>query len=382
MSADSRSDAETHAWLVLLRAPLGSAGVRGLVDRAGSAAAALQQLEALRHEFRLNDEALAWLRRPDPARIAADRRWLENPAHSLLTWHDADYPALLRETAAAPPGLFVVGDAALLWLPQVAVVGARSATAGGLANARSFAQHLAAAGLAVTSGLADGVDAAAHAATLDTGGTTLAVMGTGPDLVYPRKHRALAARIAAGGALVSEFPPGVEARPAHFPRRNRIIAGLSLGVLVVEASVQSGSLITARLAGEQGREVFALPGSIHNPLARGCHQLIRQGARLVETSAEIVEELAPLARALGERLRHRLAVTESAGAATLPAPAATARDPDYAAVLDALGHDPVSVDDLARRCAQPVAALSSMLLLLELDGAVHSLGGGRYRRCP
>ncbi|MBL8299976.1 MAG: DNA-protecting protein DprA [Rhodanobacteraceae bacterium] len=382
MTADPRDTAETGAWLTLLRTPgLGSAGLRSLVARAGGAAAALADFERLRHEFAFGEETLAWLRTPDPARIAADLAWLAPEGRHLLTWEDADYPALLREAGAAPAALFVSGDPSLLWRPQIAIVGARSATAGGLANARSFAAHLAAAGFAVTSGLAEGVDSAAHLATLDAGGTTIAVMGTGPDLIYPRRHAALATRIAAAGAVVTEFPPGVEARPGHFPRRNRVIAGLSLGVLVVEAGVQSGSLITARLAGEQGREVFALPGSIHNPLARGCHQLIRQGARLVETAAEIIDELAPLARALGERLRERLdAPTVPAAASAPPAAGGTARDTEYLRVLAALGHDPISLDELALRTGFSVPALSSMLLLLELDGDVTSVGGGRYQR--
>lgn len=377
MNSDPRSNAETHGWLTLLRAPgLGSAALRGLVLRAGSAVGVLGELERWRHEFRLADETLAWLRRPDTQRLDADAEWLAGPRRRLLTWLEPDYPALLREIGAAPPALFVVGDAAHLWLPQVAIVGARNATAGGLANARSFARHLGAAGFAVTSGLADGVDGAAHGAALDGGHATVAVMGTGPDRVYPRKHLELARRIADAGALVSEFPPGAPARPDHFPRRNRLIAGLSLGVLVVEASVQSGSLITARLAGEQGREVFALPGSIHNPLARGCHQLIRQGARLVETSDEIVAELAPLAAALGQRLRERLQA-DTAGSTVVAAPG---RDADYQALLHALGHDPLPLDELAQRTGQPVAALSSMLLVLELDGEVSSMGGGRYQR--
>ncbi|WP_257387161.1 DNA-processing protein DprA [Tahibacter caeni] len=323
---------------------------------------------------------MAWLRAPDRSRIDADLTWLAAGGRHLLTWLDADYPALLREAGTAPAALFVDGDASSLWLPQIAVVGARSATAGGLANARSFASHLAAAGLVVTSGLADGVDAAAHAAALDAGRATIAVMGTGPDLVYPRRQAALAERIRGRGALVSEFPPGVPARPDHFPRRNRIIAGLPLGVLVVEAGVQSGSLITARLAGEQGREVFALPGSIHNPLARGCHQLIRQGARLVETADEIVEELAPLARALGDRLRARLAEPLQAATAEPPDGATAAHDAEYVKVLAALGYDPVSLDELASRTGLGVAALSSMLLLLELEGEVSNSGGGRYQR--
>lgn len=370
-------NSETRCWLTLLRAPgLGSAVLRGLVLRAGSATAVLDERERWRHEFRLADETLAWLRRPDAQRLDADEAWLAGSGRRLLSFVDADYPALLREIGATPPALFVVGDATRLWLPQIAIVGARNATAGGLANARSFARHLGAAGFAVTSGLADGVDGEAHSAALDGGYTTVAVMGTGPDRVYPRKHLELARRIAAEGVLVSEFPPGTPARPDHFPRRNRLIAGLSLGVLVVEASIQSGSLITARLAGEQGREVFALPGSIHNPLARGCHQLIRQGARLVETSDEIVSELAPLAAALGQRLRERLQADPPATTVV----AAPARDADYEALLAALGHDPVALDELNQRTGQPVAALSSMLLVLELDGEVSSIGGGRYQR--
>lgn len=379
MNVDQRDAAETEAWLTLLRAPgLGAAGLRSLVTRAGGAVAALTDLERLRREFSFGESTLAWLRAPDAARITADLAWLAADGRRLLTWDDADYPALLREAAAAPAALFVSGEISLLWRPQVAIVGARSATAGGLANARSFATHLAAAGFVVTSGLADGVDGAAHAAALDAGGSTVAVMGTGPDLVYPRRHAGLAARIASAGALVTEFPPGVEARPDHFPRRNRVIAGLSLGVLVVEAGTQSGSLITARLAAEQGREVFALPGSIHNPLARGCHRLIRQGARLVETAVEIVDELAPLAQALGERLRERLAAPPQAAAA--PAASGSTRDADYVRVLAALGHDPIGLDELATRTGFGIPELSSMLLLLELDGDVTSVGGGRYQR--
>uniref|UniRef100_A0A0U1PA81 DNA processing protein DprA n=1 Tax=Mizugakiibacter sediminis TaxID=1475481 RepID=A0A0U1PA81_9GAMM len=242
---------------------------------------------------------------------------------------------------------------------------------------------LAAAGFVVTSGLAEGIDGAAHAAALDAGGTTVAVMGTGPDLVYPRAHRELAARIAAAGALVSEFPPGTTARPEFFPRRNRLIAGLALGTLVVQASLRSGSLITARLASEQGREVFAVPGSIHNPLARGCHRLIREGAKLVETAEEVVEELAPLARSLGLALAARL----EADAAAAPRQAAPATggwrdDPDYRRLLDALGHDPAALDELAARTGLAPAALSSMLLMLELEGVVAGLPGGRYQRLP
>jgi len=273
----------------------------------------------------------------------------------------------------------VAGDAAALLAPQVAIVGARSATAQGLATARDFARTLSRSGLTITSGLADGIDGAAHAAALNAGGLTIAVVGTGPDLVYPTKHQELAAKIAERGAIVSEFAPGTDARPGHFPRRNRLIAGLALGTLVVEAGLQSGSLITARLAAEAGREVFALPGSIHNPLAKGCHRLIRDGARLVETAAEVIEAVAPAAQALGAHLRARL---EAADAPPGMADESTARaqDPDYTALLAALGDAPASLDELAARTGLAPAALSSMLLLLELEGAVAPAVHGRWQR--
>jgi DNA processing protein len=289
----------------------------------------------------------------------------------------------LKAFPQPPAALFVSGDAGLLLRPQVAIVGARSASTSGKGTARGFAKYLAQAGFVVTSGLADGIDGAAHEAALDAGHPTIAVIGTGPDLVYPRKHRALSARVEAEGALVSEFPLGMAARADHFPRRNRIIAGLSLGTLVVEAGLQSGSLITARLAGEQGREVFAVPGSIHNPLARGCHRLIREGVRLVETAPEIVETLVPAARALGAELAQRLEGSSGTGAGRdQPATGGWRDDPEYRRLLDVLGHDPVALDELAGRTGQSAAVLSSMLLMLELEGCVEGLPGGRYQRLP
>ncbi|MCB1576726.1 MAG: DNA-processing protein DprA, partial [Xanthomonadales bacterium] len=298
---------------------------------------------------------------------------------------DPDYPSLLREIPGAPAALFVDGDPTLLWMPQVAIVGSRSASEHGLALCRRFARALASAGFTVTSGMADGIDGAAHQAALDADARTVAVLGTGPDLVYPRKHRALAARIAASGALVSEFPPGTAAKPEHFPRRNRIISGLALGTLVVEAGLRSGSLITARCASEQGREVFAIPGSINNPLARGCHQLIRDGARLTESAEEIIAELSALAASLGDRLRARLGSAPGSAADTGAAVESTptgSRDPDYVRLLEALGHDESSLDELAARTGLAVSALSSMLLVLELEGDVRPGRGGKYTRIP
>jgi DNA processing protein len=383
---------EWRAWLTALRTPgVGPGGLRErLLDADNDIHAVLAQL--WRHRATLGPGAGAWLRQPDEARLAADQAWLAAPGHRLLRCTDADFPPQLEHIPQPPAALFVVGDAAALLYPQVAVVGARAASAGGLAHARVFARALAQAGFAVTSGLADGIDAAAHAGALEAGGLTLAVMGTGPDLVYPRKHQALAQRIAAHGALVSEFPPGTAARADHFPRRNRLIAGLSLGTLVVEAGLRSGSLITARLAAEQGREVFALPGSIGNPLARGCHRLIRDGARLVEGAAEIVETLAPAARMLGGELAARLAAPAPDGTSTrsstataqevIATPAARRSDPVLQRLLSELGHDPMTLDELALRTGQSPAALGAQLLLLELEARVESLPGNRYQRLP
>lgn len=376
----SESD-DIRAWLVLLRTPgLGAARLRALLAEAGGdAQAALHQVARRRSQYGLGDDAGTWLTAPDEDRIAADLAWLAGPGHRLLRCTEADFPPQLESVARPPAALFVDGDAAVLLQPQIAVVGARSASAAGLANARAFSRALAATGLVVTSGLAEGIDGAAHTAALDAGTPTVAVMGTGPDLVYPRAHRALAARIAAHGALVSEFPPGTTARPEHFPRRNRIIAGLALGTLVIEAGLRSGSLITARLAGEQGREVFALPGSIHNPLARGCHRLIRDGARLVESVDEVLDALRPLAQALGAELAARL---DDDGNGAPAAGGGWRDDPDYRRLLDALGHEPTALEELAERTGLGAAALSSMLLMLELEGVVAGLAGGRYERLP
>ncbi|MBA8882691.1 DNA-processing protein DprA [Dokdonella fugitiva] len=372
-----------EAWLVLLRAPgLGPATLRELLAAAGDAPRALAAARRGTHERTREADCRAWLRAPDPALIEADFAWLAQPGHALLACDEADFPTLLDDAAPPPAALFVAGAAEALWQPQLAIVGSRNASQAGQANAAAFARALAASGFAITSGLAEGIDGAAHAATLDAGATTIAVLGTGADVVYPARHDDLAACIlAGGGALVSEFPLGTPPHPTHFPRRNRIIASLALGTLVVEAGLRSGSLLTARQAAEAGREVFAIPGSIHNPLARGCHQLIRSGAKLVETAEEIVAELAPLARRLGASLRERLQAP-AGGAADPPrrTMAAHADDPDYARLYAALDHEPLGIDVLAGRSGLPVAALSSMLLMLELEGEVVAERGGYARR--
>ncbi|MDZ3823635.1 MAG: DNA-processing protein DprA [Pseudoxanthomonas sp.] len=369
-----------------MRAPgLGAERLRRLVEQHGGAGAALEAVLSGRAGVEVPPAATSQLRGGDAARIEADLAWLAEPNHHLLTWLDEDYPALLRESPRPPAALFVRGDPGLLWHPQLAMVGSRNPTAGGADIARAFAATLAGTGLAITSGLASGIDAAAHRGALQAGGRTVAVVGTGVDLAYPASHAALTDEIAASGAVVSEFPLGTAARPPHFPLRNRIIAGLSLGTFVVEAALRSGSLITARLAGEAGREVFALPGSIHNPMARGCHRLIRDGARLVETAGEIIEELRPLAQALAGRLRADLApdALDDPGTVDIsdgPDAADRLADPDYRSLWRALGHDPQPVDVLAERSGLTTPQISSMLLLMELDGLITVGANGRYSR--
>ena len=369
------SDSNARAWLRLLRAGVVASALRKATEIHGSAVAALDLSHAAWRAAGANEDALAILH--DPALVPdTDHAWLDAPEHHLVGWDDPDYPALLRRIPSPPPALFIAGDPNLLWHPQIAVVGSRNATAGGIDNARDFARALVAAGLTITSGMAEGIDAAAHLAALDADSPTIAVVGTGADVVYPRRHAKLAARIRANGAIVSEFLPGTEARQQHFPRRNRMLAGLTLGTLVIEAAERSGALITARLAGEAGREVFAVPGSIHNPLARGCHRLIRQGVALVEDAREVIEALAPVAAELADALRARLRDGDGAAVPDVPLPEA---DGDQRQLLDALGHDPVGIDALTTRTGLTVAELSSMLLVMELQGLV-AAEHGRYTR--
>jgi DNA processing protein len=352
----------------------------GLLRSFGSIDAVVSARPAALARAGLAQETVRALHRPDEDLIRRDLDWLAQPGHDLLTWDSERYPALLRDISAPPPALYTVGDAEALWQPQVAIVGSRNPTAGGRENARAFSRALARSGFTITSGLAIGIDGSAHEAALDAGGTTVAVMGTGPDRVYPVRNRALAERIRQGGVLVSEFPPGTAARREHFPSRNRIISGLSLGVLVVEAALNSGSLITARLAAEQGREVFALPGSIHNPLATGCHRLIREGARLVETVEEILQELAPLAGRLAHSLREPLETPAAEGLETAEPDPNVVQDPDYRQLWASLGHDPLPVDTIIRRSGLTAKAVSAMLLLLELRGQVEAHPGGAFSR--
>lgn len=306
---------------------------------------------------------------PDWNKVEQDLAWFDEPDRHIITLQDPRYPALLKQISDPPSLLFVQGDVDLLAQWQVAMVGSRNPSVSGRDTAYEFARYMAQVGLTITSGLAMGIDAAAHQGALAGQGKTIAVIGTGLDRVYPAKHRGLAHDIVSAGAIVSEFALGTAPRAENFPRRNRIISGLSLGTLVVEAALQSGSLITARMALEQGREVFAIPGSIHNPLARGCHQLIRDGAKLVETAQDILEELGPLAGVQDEE-KPTIDLVESE----------IKLDGDYQILLNHLGYDPIQIDLLIERCRLTADVVSSMLLLLELQGQVESLPGGRYVR--
>lgn len=301
-----------------------------------------------------------------------EHEWLQQADHHLVSLGDAAYPELLAGIPGPPERLYVIGDPEYLHLPALAIVGSRNPTAGGKQNAFEFARHLGATGFCIVSGLAQGIDAAAHLGALAAGAPTVAFLGHGIDRVYPASNHELAREIARHGALVSEFPLGTPPQRALFPQRNRLISGISLGTLVVEAARRSGSLITARLAAEQGREVFAIPGSIHNPLSRGCHQLIRQGAKLVEAADDIVAELAPLAGALLQTADEPETTDAPTGERT------GSEDGDYVRLLDVLGHDPVGTDEIVRRSGLTIDQVSSMLLILELEGKIEKLSGGRY----
>jgi DNA processing protein len=299
----------------------------------------------------------------DRAAVEAALAWVSQPQHRLVTLADAEYPGALLQIADPPLLLFVLGDAQLLGRPGLAVVGSRNPTRRGAEDAQAFARALSDAGLTIVSGLALGIDAAAHRGGLGGRGSSVAVVGTGLDRVYPARNRELARELAASGALVSEFPPGTPPLPPNFPRRNRIISGLARGCLVVEAALESGSLITARFALEQGREVFAVPGSIHSPLSKGCHWLIKQGAKLVESAADVVDELG--------LARPAVPSTPSADAPSTH---------DAAQLLRVLDYAPFDLDTACRLGSLTPDAASAILLRLELDGFVDRLQGGLFQR--
>ncbi|MFK7887200.1 MAG: DNA-processing protein DprA [Gammaproteobacteria bacterium] len=329
--------------------------------------------------FRLSGDQLAGhglssgtierLQSADETAIARDLKWLERDGRGLLTCEDPLYPALLRTLSDAPVALYRVGNPEILALPQLAIVGSRNPTTSGRETAAAFAHHMAGVGLSIVSGLANGIDAAAHQGALSANGHTVAICGTGLDQIYPASNRQLATDIAASGLLLSEYPVGTPPRRYHFPQRNRLISGISVGTLVVEAARKSGSLITARQAIEQGREVFAVPGSIHNPLARGCHQLLREGAKLVESAEDILDELTALVTLHTGETNNEVETEQE-----------VELDADYDILLNALDYDPATVDTLINRSGLTAEAVSSMLLILELQGHVTPVSGGRYVR--
>ncbi len=363
---------DTLAWLTLTNTPgIGSRTALRLVEKFGSPQAILSASQTELSACKLSGRSLEGLTTSKSEHFDSTLEWLEQPDHHILTWCDARYPAMLREISDPPILLYIHGDPELLSAPQLAIVGSRNPSASGRDISYEFARYLAGRGFTITSGLATGIDGAAHNGALEQG-RTIAITGTGLDRVYPARHRQLAHQIAKNGALVSEFPLNTKPHPGNFPRRNRIISGLSLGTLIVEAAIKSGSLVTARSAMEQGREVFAIPGSIHNPLARGCHQLIREGAKLVEKAADVVEELAPLLGLLPELEQPTIRRSDTTN--NLPF------DDEYQGLLDALGYDPQPIDRLIQISGLTTEAVSSMLLRLELDGVVASAPGGRYYR--
>ncbi|MCX7627137.1 MAG: DNA-processing protein DprA [Methylophilaceae bacterium] len=351
---------EIRAWIGLSLIPgLGPESIRRLLAAFGDPQRVYATPVAQLRQIVSADIAHHIAEGPDPIPIAHTLEWLAQPGNAIVTWADAIYPKALLEIHDPPPLLYVKGRTELLERPTIAVVGSRNATPQGLQNAEAFAQALSEAGWCVASGLALGVDGAAHRGALRGKGSTIAVLGTGLDIVYPARHRDLAHEISEKGVLVSEFPLGEPSKAANFPRRNRIISGLSRGVLVIEANLESGSLITARLAAEQGREVFAIPGSIHSPLSKGCHRLIKQGAKLVDSLQDILEELggAPILESTSD-------VTDEADDS----------------LLQLMGYDAVAIDTLVQRSGLTSEQVSSMLLSLELQGKVACLPGGRYQR--
>jgi DNA processing protein len=360
------------SWLKLHLTPgIGPALFHKLLEHFGSAAAACDAKAGELSQLGLKPTVIEHLCQDAAAAVTAALEWAQQPRHNILTLADSAYPPLLKTIHLPPPLLYVNGTHEVLSEPQLAIIGSRNPSRGGEETAHAFARHLAQTGLVITSGLALGIDGAAHNGALEAKGATIGVMATGIDRIYPARHRALAESILEKGALVTEFPLGTEPLPELFPQRNRIISGLAYGVLVVEAAERSGSLITAHYAMEQAREVFAIPGSIHNPMARGCHRLIRQGAKLVESAQHILEELAPQ---LNDHLHME------SGPNTAPQEKSAELDADYRNLLQLIDYDPVSIDQMVERSGLPARSVASMLLILELQGLIRAESGGRYCR--
>lgn len=330
--------------------------------------------------FAKDDSCLIFEGKADWQGVEKDLNWARKKNHHILTWKDPEYPKLLGEIHSAPPILFVEGDKALLSMPQLAMVGSRNPTPMGSETATRFARRFAEMGWVVTSGLAMGIDAASHRGALQNKGKTLAVLANGLDQIYPNQHKKLAHEITENGALISEFPIGVPPIPSHFPRRNRIISGLSLGTVVVEAAMKSGSLITAQCAVDQGREVFSIPGSIYSSQAKGCHVLIRLGAKLVETPEDVLEELEALLKYLSQISDNKIQVKSvEGGCSHQNLGLCSGLNRDQHALLAVIGFEPTSLDTLIDRSGLTMSEVSSILLELELKRYVRSVSGGYTR---
>ncbi len=357
-------DARVEAWASLqLLARVSARSLVALLKFFGGPSEVLAATPAMLAKVVPAEIAAAIRRGPDPAALDLTLAWLRESGNTLITWDDPAYPRALLTIADPPPALFFRGRSELLNRPALAIVGSRNATAQGRETAEAFAKALSAAGLTIVSGLAQGIDAAAHRGGLTGPGASVAVIGTGIDRVYPAANRDLTHRLAAEGGVMSEFAIGTPPLPGNFPRRNRLISGLARGVLVVEATLASGSLITARFAAEQNRDVFAIPGSIHSPFSKGSHRLIKDGAKLVESAQDVLEELGM-----------------AASGGTLAASSAESPDGDSARVLTALGYDPAGIDALTLRCGLAADVVSVALVELELAGAIACLPGGLYQR--
>ncbi|MFC3195028.1 DNA-processing protein DprA [Marinicella sediminis] len=367
-------------WLHLLNTPgLGPVRTRALLDHYSDINEVFQE-QRFPEQLNIPTAAAHNLRQATNDQIKQELDWLQKPSNHLLTWHDPLYPPQLRLIADPPMVLFVKGDLNSLLLPQLAVVGSRNATRSGLNNAKAFSAELSRKGLVITSGLAAGIDAAAHQGALDSGGLTIAVMGTGINTIYPKGNQSLAKTIIQQGAVVSELPFNMPPHAGNFPRRNRIIAGLSLGTLVVEAARKSGTAITARLSMECNRPVMAIPGSIHNPMARGCHQLIRQGASLVESAQDILEELQPHIHMLSDQLSNHLKeIDQQSIEKPAPEPHMELSDTQQL-IFQQIDYHPVSFDDIVKHTELSSAVIASDLLIMELSGLIEKLPGATYQR--
>ena len=387
-----------HYWLALLRSPeVGPITGQKLLHFCPNIMDLFSVPAEQMRAWGLSHQSITWLQNPKWEQLAPEMDWLHQKGHYLVTCQDEIYPSLLKNIPDSPLAFFVKGDPSILSMPQLAIVGSRSPSHAGMDNAFEFAKYLAKAGWGITSGLATGIDSEAHKGALAANGKTIAILGTGIDKTYPASNKALVNKIVdQGGALISEFPLGTPAKAENFPRRNRIVSGLSCGVLVIEATIRSGSLITARLATEQGREVFAIPGSIHNPLARGCHQLIQQGAKLIETAQDILEELGSL-KMLTQQNASFSHPRECEDPGILlkamdsrahendgqrygnPKQESTNLDSDHQELLEYIDYETTPVDLLVERSNWSASDITSMLLILELKGNIQSVPGGYIR---